>query len=107
LDINSDGKKEYIVADRNDCGSAGCPVAIVGTDGSGYMEIFEYFDFCILTTRTKGFRDILVHYKGPDFTDEKPAEIYKWNGREYVLAGKRPQTGPAPKGIWTNSLYGE
>lgn len=64
IDLNSDGKKEYLVGFKNSyfCGSGGCTFYLLNNDGT-VITIFSISEapFIALKSKTNGWRDLLAH----------------------------------------------
>ena len=64
VDLNDDGKKEYLVGFKNSyfCGSGGCTFYLLHNDGS-VITIFSVSDapFITLKSKTNGWRDLVVN----------------------------------------------
>ncbi len=64
VDLNDDGKKEYLVEFKNSyfCGSGGCTFYLLNNDGT-IITIFSVSDtpFIALKNKTNGWRDLLVN----------------------------------------------
>jgi len=67
VDLNEDGKKEYLVGFNNSyfCGSGGCTFYLLNNDGT-VITIFTVSDapFIALKSKTNGWRDLLVNSDG-------------------------------------------
>jgi hypothetical protein len=101
LDLDGDGKPEYILrvtSDPDDCGLCGavkCPQWIYLKSEDGYRLLLgkNEADFSTLKTRTKGYLDI--QNEVPSRNNTFYIEIYKWDGKSYALTqcGEREIVG--------------
>ena len=74
VDINFDKKGEYLVTLTENCGSAGCPVALFMRQGSRWVKIAEGLGLRILKSKTKGFSDLMANHGK-----------LSWNGQRYDI----------------------
>jgi len=94
VDINADGKNEYIVTDthRDFCGSGGCTTVLLSeaADHSWKVLAGVFGGISVLSGSTKGYRDIQhvakAYLDGGGFYHK--AQEFSWVGHEYVARGK-------------------
>jgi hypothetical protein len=101
IDLDGDGTPEYILrvtSDPDDCGLCGvvkCPQWVYRKSEDGYRLLLgkNEADFSTLKTRTKGYLDI--QNEKPSRNNTFDIEIYKWDGKSYVLTqcGEREIVG--------------
>jgi hypothetical protein len=90
IDINSDGKADFVLSSRENCGAGTCNVALLVSDGNNLRNVFEGQNIAYLPDRSKGFRDLVQGLRGPgqvNYGVPGKLDLYRWNGREYVVAG--------------------
>jgi hypothetical protein len=89
VDLNDDKRPDYIVVSKSSiyCGSGGCSVWVLMSDGDGYRNVAPeilVFKLTVADTRTKGVLDLLWEGRGGD----RPI-LLTWDGNTY----KRAQHG--------------
>jgi len=98
VDLNDDGKKEYLVGFKNSyfCGSGGCTFYLLNNNGS-VITIFTVSDapFIALKSKTNGWRDLLVKSDGV-------LRSLKFNGKTYP---KNPSMAPKFNQIPSDDAY--
>lgn len=92
IDVNADGKNEFVVSNGGYCGSRGCTTLLMAeaTDKAWVPLAGTFGNLNVMTVSTKGYRDIQHTLKiyppnGPWYV---AAQKFSWSGREYVANGK-------------------
>ncbi len=90
IDINSDGKADFVLSSRENCGAGTCIVALLVSDDNDLRNVFEGQNIAYFSQSTNGFRDLVQGKRGPGQpsyggTGEIP--IYRWNGERYIESG--------------------
>lgn len=93
MDLNGDGRSEFVVYVVSDCGSGGCPMLILQPTGSGFRTVSRHTlvnnPIVISNTKTNGWRDIVLYVAGGG---AKPSyHILKFDGSTYP---SNPSTAP-------------
>jgi hypothetical protein len=100
-DLNGDGRKEALVyvSGRYWCGSGGCDLWILTPRSQSWTMVTQttvtWPPIRVLTTRTRGWRDIAVGVAGGGITPGHEA-VLRFNGRSYPT---NPSTIPAPSRV--------
>lgn len=84
VDLNGDGRYEYLVKSEADCGSGGCAQGLFIRGNTGWVKLVEnQGDMKVTNRRTNGFSDIVV--SGFAYTPSKHQvrRTYRWDGRQY------------------------
>lgn len=92
IDINGDGKNEFIVTHGDSCGSGGCITVLMAkaSDNTWYPLAGNFGGIRVMAESTKGYHDIERIHKiytnsnGPFYSAQK----FSWSGREYVVNGR-------------------
>lgn len=88
IDLNGDGKREHFVFFQNSyfCGSGGCTYLLLDPQGR-LITRFTVADIpvIVLTSKTKGWRDLLLNHKGQ-------THKLRFDGKRYP---GNPSTAPA------------
>lgn len=91
IDINGDGKNEFIVTHGDYCGSGGCTTVLMAkASNNAWAPLAGNFgDIRVMAESTKGYRDIgRIHKIYTDSNGPLPwymaAQKFSWSGREYV-----------------------
>jgi hypothetical protein len=97
VDINGDGKNEFIVTHGGYCGSGGCTTLLMAKSSDNIWAPLagNFGAIRVMAESTKGFRDIQIqrfhkvyldsNRPSPEYT---AAQKFSWSGREYVENGK-------------------
>lgn len=91
VNINGDGKNEYIVTHGGYCGSGGCTTLLMAeaTDKTWAPLASTFGSLNVMTGATKGYRDIQHILK--IYPSNRPwymaAQKFSWSGREYLANG--------------------
>ena len=95
VDINGDGKNEFIVTHGDYCGSGGCTTVLMAkaSDNKWAPLAGNFGGISVMEKSTKGYRDIQrfhkIHlYTGGPMPWYMAAEKFSWSGREYVVNGR-------------------
>ncbi len=99
VDLNGDGKKEYLVGFKNSyfCGSGGCTYYLLNNDGS-VITIFSVSDapfIAMVVLKTYGWKDLLVKSDGS-------LRHLKFNGKTYP---ENPSVAPKFTEIPSDDAY--
>ena len=98
VDLNEDGKKEYLVGFKNSyfCGSGGCTFYLLNNDGT-VIAMFSVSDapFIALKSKTNGWRDLVVNSNGA-------LRSLKFNGKTYP---SNPSVAPKFNQIPSDDAY--
>lgn len=98
VDLNDDGKKEYLVGFNNSyfCGSGGCTFYLLHNDGS-IITVFSVSDapFIALLNKTNNWRDLLVKSNGS-------LRLLLYNGKTYP---SNPSVAPKFTEIPSDDAY--
>lgn len=95
IDINGDGKNEFIVTHSYYCGSGGCTTMLMAkASNNAWVPLAGNFDvdgLGVLENATNGYRDIQHSHKiysdGP-LPSYVATQKFSWSGREYVANGR-------------------
>lgn len=97
VDLNSDRRPEAVIyaTDKSRCGSGGCTLYILSTQGSGFRVVMRstvtQLPIRLLSTSSNGWRDIGVTVLGGGITSPYTARL-RFNGRRYP---SNPTVAPA------------
>ncbi|MBW4444470.1 MAG: hypothetical protein KME10_25270 [Plectolyngbya sp. WJT66-NPBG17] len=85
IDLNGDGRSEFVVYITSDCGSGGCPMLVLQPTGSGFKTVSRHTivnnPVVISNTKTNAWRDIVLYVAGGG---AKPSyHILKFDGSTY------------------------
>jgi hypothetical protein len=86
VDLNRDGKPEFLVRGINDiCGPYWCTHRVYRKTAGGYQLLFEdaVQDLKPQKTFTNGYRDLMSFKHGSAYESE--LDLYKFDGKEYRL----------------------
>jgi hypothetical protein len=90
VDIDLDGRLEYVVSALDECGSAGCSTALLMHREGSWRVLAEVFGGISVGTKvTNRFTDIALRFKDYDFEPEKRwREVpFVWDGSRYRSTG--------------------
>lgn len=94
IDINGDGKNEFIVTHGGYCGSGGCTTVLMAkTSDKTWAPLAGNFGgISVLENSTNGYRDIQRTHKIYVYSDGPlpwymATQKFSWSGREYVANG--------------------
>lgn len=97
VDLNDDGKKEYLVSLQNSyfCGSGGCTFYLLNNDGT-MINTFTVSDapFIVDSKSTKGWKNLFITSRGK-------LHIVKFDGKKYP---GNPSVHPLLKTVPSNNL---
>lgn len=83
VDIDLDGKTEYLVTHGDYCGSGGCSTFLFKKDASGWRQIASAFGWVSLAnTQQNGYRNLVIESKV-----YRPAGGWDMSSKEYFWAG--------------------
>lgn len=83
VDIDLDGKTEYLVTHGDYCGSGGCSTFLFAKDTSGWRQIASAFGWVSLAnTQRNGYRNLVIESKV-----YRPAGGWDMSSKEYFWAG--------------------
>ena len=84
LDLNDDGTMELaMIRTTGLCGSAGCGIVILQFRDDRWVYLAEGFSIGVIRHTTRGYHDIMLGYRGKDFTFDRPLVVC-WSGTSYV-----------------------
>jgi len=83
IDINSDGKREYIAVYRKYCGAGSCPYGLLINQGTGFksIPIGDCSSFFVERKTTGGYFNIICGTRNS-------IDRLSWNSKEYVIGRK-------------------
>jgi murein DD-endopeptidase MepM/ murein hydrolase activator NlpD len=90
IDINSDGKADFVLSSRENCGAGTCNVALLVSDGNNLRNVFEGQNIAYFSQSTNGFRDLVQGKRGPgqpSYGGTGKIPVYRWNGERYIESG--------------------
>lgn len=92
IDVNADGKNEFVVTNGDYCGSGGCTTLLMAeaSDKTWAPLASTFGSLNVMTVSTRDYRDIqhilkIYPSNGPWY---QVAQKFSWSGREYVANGK-------------------
>lgn len=92
IDINGDGKNEFIVTHGGYCGSGGCTTLLMAkaSDNTWAPLAGIFGSLSVMPESTKGYRAIqhIGKIYPPDGPWYNAAQKFSWSGHEYVANGK-------------------
>ena len=95
VDLNDDGKMEYIVIESfRACGSGGCSSTLIEFQETMWVRLAEAGNIDVLTTSTKGYRDIVLGWRDSrwdDINQQWRGIRFAWNGSKYEETTQRGQ----------------
>jgi hypothetical protein len=84
VDLNGDGRREYLVRDETRCGSGGCAEALFMRVGNDWKKLLGNFgSLQVMNKRTKGFADVVVSFSVYDPNKRTVQKTYRWDGQQY------------------------
>jgi hypothetical protein len=99
-DLNGDGRAEALVSLHSGlfCGSGGCALYIYTPEGASWREVAELTivnaPVRLLSTRSRGWRDLAVHVRGGGIEIPREARI-RFDGTTYA---SNPSLAPRIRG---------
>lgn len=85
VDVNGDGRYEYVVTDERLCGSGGCAQMLFMRVGRGWSKLLDLVGgrLTLMSTRSQGFADIVVSQVIYEPHKHSVNVTYRWDGRQY------------------------
>lgn len=95
IDINGDGKNEFIVTHGGYCGAGGCTTMLMAkaSDNTWAPLAGNFGDIRLAAESTKGYRDIelinkIYTYSNGQLPWYMASQKFTWSGREYAANGR-------------------
>ena len=102
VDLNGDGKMEYIVVESwRHCGTGGCSTTLIAFQETMWVRLAEASNIDVLTTSTKGYSDIVLgwkDYRWDDINQRWRGIRFTWDGSRYVESAQRGELSVISKG---------
>lgn len=85
VDVNGDGRYEYVVTDEGLCGSGGCAQMLFMRVGRGWTKLLDLVGgrLTLMSTRSHGFADVMVSQVVYEPHKHSVNVTYRWDGRQY------------------------
>lgn len=85
VDLNGDGRYEYVVTDEGLCGSGGCAQMLFMRGGRSWTKLLDLIGgrLTLMSTRSHGFADIVVPQVVYEPHKHSVNVTYRWDGRRY------------------------
>ncbi len=110
IDLNSDGREEYVTWIPSQGGTSGAPIHFFTRESNKLRRVFEEFAWTpivVLNAKKKGWRDIAVQIAGggvdPHFL------VFRYDGHEYkeiYTTNEQPQGKVVIGEKWTQTVFG-